>query len=130
MLSKLKLAFLSLALLAGSAGIAAAKAPGPGQGGDRIADHARHGKHKGKAKQHRVAKRGDVRVAKRAEMLQRYDVDKDGKLDGRERATMKRERAAKKFAALDTNRDGRLDLAEFSAGMGKGKGRHGMVKRP
>lgn len=113
MLSKLKLAALSLALLAGSAGIAAAKAPGSGH--DHAAAHARHGK----AKQHRVAQR--------AAMLQRYDVDKDGKLDAAERAAMKRERAAKRFAELDLDGDGRLDLAEFSAG--KHRRGHGMVKR-
>lgn len=55
----------------------------------------------------------------KAALLQKYDVNKDGKLDDAERATMKADFAAKRaarkqenLAKYDTNKDGKLDPAE------------------
>ena len=57
--------------------------------------------------------------AGRAEILQKYDTNKDGKLDDSEKATMKadfqakhEQRKAEMLAKFDTNKDGKLDDAE------------------
>lgn len=61
----------------------------------------------------------------RAEMLAKFDTNKDGKLDETERAAMRDERAAKTFKKLDTNGDGQISLEEFKAGRSKmGMHRH------
>ena len=55
----------------------------------------------------------------KAELLQKYDTNKDGKLDDTERAAMKADFAAKRaerkaamLAKYDTNKDGKLDASE------------------
>jgi Ca2+-binding EF-hand superfamily protein len=55
----------------------------------------------------------------RARMLEKYDVNKDGKLDASERAAMRadfkakhQERRAEMLARFDTNKDGKLDDGE------------------
>ena len=72
--------------------------------------------------------------AKKAEMLQKYDTNKDGSLDDKERTVMMDERLLTRFKKLDTDGNGVLSLAEFKAGkhdrMGKhhargGRGMHG-----
>ena len=59
--------------------------------------------------------------AKKAEMLAKYDTNKDGKLDEQERKVMRDEIATERFQKLDTNKDGVLSLDEFKAGK---MGRH------
>ena len=58
----------------------------------------------------------------RADILQKFDANKDGKLDDTERAQMKAAFEAKRaerhkaaLATYDTNKDGKLDDAERSA---------------
>jgi Ca2+-binding EF-hand superfamily protein len=60
--------------------------------------------------------------AGRAEILQKYDLNKDGKLDASEKAAMKAdfqakraERKAEMLAKFDTNKDGKLDDGEKAA---------------
>jgi hypothetical protein len=55
------------------------------------------------------------RAAKRAEMLAKYDTNKDGKLDAAERKVMIDDRATEAFQKIDTNRDGQISLDEFKA---------------
>jgi hypothetical protein len=49
----------------------------------------------------------------RAELLHRYDTNKDHRLDKAEKAAMRDARARAHFAALDADRDGVLSLREF-----------------
>ncbi|MBV8760988.1 MAG: EF-hand domain-containing protein [Deltaproteobacteria bacterium] len=60
--------------------------------------------------------------APRTEILQKYDTNKDGKLDDTEKAAMKADfkakhaqREAEMLAKFDTNKDGKLDDAEKAA---------------
>jgi hypothetical protein len=55
---------------------------------------------------------------RRAGMMQKYDTNKDGKLDDAEKAQLKADFQAKRaafVAKFDTNRDGKLDDAEKTA---------------
>jgi Ca2+-binding EF-hand superfamily protein len=64
------------------------------------------------------------RVERHAKLLEKFDANKDGKLEPAERVVMRDELAAKAFARLDKNGDGRLSLDEFKAGrMHKHRGR-------
>lgn len=54
-------------------------------------------------------------AAKKAEKLARFDANKDGQLDETERQVMHEERVAKRFAMLDTNKDGAITLEEMKA---------------
>jgi len=58
----------------------------------------------------------------RTEILQKYDANKDGKLDASEKAAMKadfqakrEQRKAEMLAKFDTNKDGKLDATEKAA---------------
>ncbi|MFT3698986.1 MAG: EF-hand domain-containing protein [Kofleriaceae bacterium] len=53
------------------------------------------------------------REAKKQEMLAKFDLNKDGKLDKAERAAMKNEMAEAAFKKADKNGDGQLSLDEF-----------------
>ncbi len=70
--------------------------------------------------------------AGRAQIMQKYDLNKDGKLDDGEKLAMRDARAAQAFQKLDANGDGVLSLDEFKAGkaqMGRharGRFHHGM----
>jgi hypothetical protein len=64
---------------------------------------------------------------RKAEMLLKYDFNKNGALDDNEKEAMFAERSAKMFEKLDANGDGVLSKAEFSAGKqarGFGRGHH------
>ena len=49
------------------------------------------------------------------EMLKKYDVNKDGKLDDAEMAAMKADNKAAALAKYDTNKNGKLDENEKTA---------------
>jgi EF-hand domain pair len=115
MLTKLKLALVaSAALVAGATTFAVADAGGSGN-----ADIA--------------AKRGEWKQ----KMLEKYDINNDGKLDPSERAAMRHDRMVESFKKLDTNGDGVVSFSEFEAGakLGMGRGMHrkmhhrGMMKQ-
>jgi hypothetical protein len=93
MLTKFKLALATtVALVGGVAGFAAAQGRDkPDQ--DRKAMHAE----------------------RKAEMLAKFDANKDGQLDDAEKDAMKAERAALQFSHLDKDGDGKLSLDEFKA---------------
>jgi len=106
MLKKLKLVFVTSALLVGGvAGFAAAKGDGGGDRPDRAAMKEKF-------------------AAKKAEMLTKFDANKDGSLDAAEKDAMHTARAQERFSSLDTNKDGVLSLAEFKSGK-RGDRHHG-----
>jgi hypothetical protein len=107
MFTKMKLFALSLVLVGGAAGMAAANAPGPGK--EASGHHAK-----------KFGKKHD-RTAFKAKLLAKYDANKDGSLDDAEKAVMRRERAQRQFARLDANGDGVLTLDEFLKGKRRGK---------
>lgn len=103
MFKQLKVVLITATMLVGgAAGIAAA------QGGSKL-DHA----------------------GRKAHMLEKFDANKDGKLDKDEKVAMHEARAAMKFQRLDKDGDGKLSLDEFKADnhrmgrMGHGKFRGG-----
>jgi hypothetical protein len=130
MLTKLKLALLIAAPLAGVATFAAAQdtASGPparhqqlqkfDQNGDGELDDAERAQMKAAFE----AKRGE----RKKEMLAKYDTNQDGKLDATERQVMRDAKLTERFQTMDKNADGKLTLDEFKAGAGKaGLHRHG-----
>lgn len=64
------------------------------------------------------------RQARHAEMVAKYDANKDGQLDETERQAARAQHLTERFNELDTDKNGVLSLDEFKAGMGKGM-RHG-----
>ena len=52
-------------------------------------------------------------------LLQKYDTNKDGKLDQSERAVMREDLTVKAFEKMDTNKDGQISLDEFKAARAK-----------
>jgi hypothetical protein len=70
-------------------------------------------------------------AARKAEMLQKFDTNKDGKLDDKEREAARDAMITERFKKLDTDGNGVLSLSEFKAGKAKfgmrhARGRHGM----
>lgn len=72
------------------------------------------------------------------QMLAKYDANRDGKLDDAEHAKLFDDKAAEHFQAIDTNRDGKISLDEFKAGVRNhhagfgpphGRGGRGMMPR-
>jgi len=103
MLKKLKLVFVTATVLVGGvAGFAAAQGAGP----DKAAWK-------------------DKFVERKAEMLAKFDTNKNGTLDPAEKLAMQDARATERFTSLDTNKDGVLSLAEFKAGKQHGDRHHG-----
>lgn len=104
-MKKKSLTFVAAALLTvGGAGAAFAH----GRGGEGKGGEAREGRPDDAAakKEHE---------ARRAEMLAKYDANKDGKLDDAERAKLHADMVAERFNELDTNKDGVLSKEEFAA---------------
>ena len=69
------------------------------------------------------------REAFKQEMLQKFDANRDGKLDETERAAARDAMLTERFKKLDTDGNGQISLAEFKAGkeqMRHGRGGHGM----
>jgi len=62
---------------------------------------------------------------KKAEKLAQFDANKDGKLDDGERQVMHEQRVAKRFAMLDSNKDGAITLDEMKAAKHGKHGRRG-----
>ncbi len=61
------------------------------------------------------AERAAMRADMKAKMLAKYDTNGDGKLEPAERAVVRADFAAKRFAKMDTNGDGVVTLAEMQA---------------
>jgi hypothetical protein len=136
MLTKLKLALLISAPLAGAATYAAAQ--GDGHKKEMIQKFDANGD--GALDDAERAQLGAAFKAKRAEhrarMLAQYDANQDGSLDSAERTAMREAKLAERFAKLDKNGDGAVTLEEFKAApmkghhgrFGHGRGHHGQGK--
>ena len=112
-MTKMKLALVFCGCLIG--GVAAA-APKWDANGDGSVDAQE------KAQRHEAmqAKRAEMK----AQMLAKFDSNKDGKLDQNERGVMKDERAAAAFKRLDADGNGSISLAEFKSGKHFKRGHH------
>ena len=64
----------------------------------------------------------DAMAPRKAAMIAKFDTNKDGKLDDAEKAAMRDARIEKRFAMLDSNKDGVVTLDEMKANAGKHKG--------
>jgi hypothetical protein len=105
-IKKIKLAIATSALVIGGiAGFAAA---------DNTAGNARPDR----------AERMKMHEARKAKLLEKFDTNRDGKLDDTERAAARETRAVARFNKLDANGDGKLSFDEFKAGRQARGGMH------
>jgi Ca2+-binding EF-hand superfamily protein len=111
MLTKMKLALAVCGTLAAGVGVAAAYPGGAGGAGDKAALLQKYDTNKDGKLD--ASERAAMRADKKAAMLAKYDTNKDGKLDASERAVMKSERAEEAFKKLDKDGNGSLSLDEF-----------------
>ena len=58
----------------------------------------------------------EERQERKAELLAKYDTDKDGHLSDAERDAARKDFLTQRFQELDTNKDGVISMAEFMAG--------------
>ncbi len=102
MFTKMKVAIV----LCGSllCGVAAALPGGGSAGPDRAQWKAKH-------------------FAKKQERLQKFDTNRDGKLDQTERTTMHETRVIERFKTLDADNNGVITFAEFKAAKQKHMGK-------
>ena len=56
-----------------------------------------------------------TREERKAKILEKYDTNKDGKLDATEKKAMIADRSAAMFEKMDANKDGVVTLDEFKA---------------
>ena len=107
-ITKMKLGFAAALVALATAGTIATAQPSADDDGDKGAD------------------RKAMHEQRKQEMLAKYDTNTDGKLDDNERAAMRDDLIAKRFAKLDTDGNGQISLAEFKAGakLMKGHGHH------
>jgi hypothetical protein len=113
-MKKLKLVIVTAALaIGGISGVALARGH-HGGGGKAMVEKFDVNKD-GKLDDAEKAQLKSAFAAKKAEKLARFDANKDGQLDEAERQVMHEERVAKRFAMLDTNKDGAITLEEMKA---------------
>ena len=104
MLTKMKLMIAGAALLGGIGIAAAQSAPTAAPGAD-------------KAEMWKAKK-----AERKAQMLAKYDTNRDGKLDEQERAVMRDEMLTSRFEKMDLNKDGQVSLDEFKKFSAEKKG--------
>jgi beta-N-acetylglucosaminidase len=109
MLTKMKIALVMCASLAGIGIAAASPLTGQTQGAPS-ADVA--------------AKWQAKRAEKKAEMLAKFDTNKDGKLDEQERAVMRDQKSTERFQKMDLDKNGSISIDEFKQFSAKKGGHH------
>ena len=112
-MTKMKLALVLCGCLLGGVAVAAPKWDANGDGTVSAEE---------KAEKREVMKA--KRIEMKAQMLAKFDTNKDGKLDQTERAIMKDERATQAFKRLDADGNGSISLTEFKAGKQFQRGHH------
>lgn len=103
-IKKLALAFVGCSLIAG----VAVAAPKWDKNGDGTISAEEKAQHRAEMK----AKREEMRKL----MLQKFDTNRDGKLDDAERQAMHDARMAEAFKRLDADGNGQISFAEFKQG--------------
>jgi hypothetical protein len=104
-MTKMKLAIVLCGCLLGGVAVAAPKWDANGDGA--VSAEEKTLKH-----EEMKAKRAEMK----AQMLAKFDTNKDGKLDQAERGVMKDARATEAFKRLDADGNGSISLTEFKAG--------------
>jgi Ca2+-binding EF-hand superfamily protein len=113
-MTKMKLAIVLCSCLLGGVAVAGPKWDANGDGSISAAE---------KAQKHEAMKA--KRQEMKAQMLLKFDGNKDGKLDKTERTVMHETRATEAFKRLDTDGNGSLSITEFKQGKRFGKHHRG-----